>query len=97
MTLDGLTLHFVVDEIKTEIIGCKVDKVHQPQPDTIILTLRAPKKNLRLLICSGALDSRMHMTTYKYANPKSPPMFCMFLRKYITGARIRKIDRKSVV
>ncbi len=93
MTLDGLTLHFVVGEIKKEAFGCKVDKVHQPQPDTIILSLRAPGKNIRLLICGGAGDSRMHITSHKYENPKSPPMFCMFLRKYITGSRVSKIEQ----
>lgn len=93
MTLDGLTLHFIVAEITKEVIGCKVDKVHQPQPDTIILTLRAPRKNVRLLICAGASDSRMHTTAHKYENPKTPPMFCMFLRKYITGAKISKIEQ----
>ena len=93
MTLDGLTMHFVVDEISEEIIGCKVDKVYQPHPDTIILALRAPGKNVRLLICAGANNSRLHLTTQKYPNPKSPPMFCMFLRKHITGARIASVEQ----
>lgn len=93
MTLDGLTLHFVSDEIKTNIIGCKVDKVHQPHPDTIILSLRAPGKNVRLLLCANAFNSRMHITTQKYTNPKKPPMFCMFLRKHITGAKISRVEQ----
>ena len=74
-------------------VGCKVDKIHQPRPDTIILSLRAPGKNLRLLICGGASDSRIHITTQKYPNPKVPPMFCMFLRKHITGAKIAAVQQ----
>ena len=93
MTLDGLTMHFVVNEIRETAVGCKVDKVHQPRPDTIILSLRAPGKNLRLLICAGASDSRIHQTTHKYPNPKVPPMFCMFLRKHITGAKIAAAEQ----
>ena len=46
MTLDGLTLHFVVKELETQIIGCRIDKIHQPRPDTVILALRAPGKNI---------------------------------------------------
>jgi predicted ribosome quality control (RQC) complex YloA/Tae2 family protein len=88
MTLDGWTLHFAVQEMKEELLGCKVDKVYQPQPDTIILALRAPGKNPRVLICAGAADSRMHLTESKYENPKAPPMFCMFLRKHLTSATI---------
>lgn len=91
MTLDGLTLYYAVKEIKEEITGCKVDKVHQPQPDTIVLALRTPGKNPRLLICAGAADSRMYLTEQKYENPKVPPMFCMFLRKHLTGAKITDV------
>ncbi len=91
MTLDGLTLHDIVEELKGTVTGCKVDKVHQPQPDTVVLALRAPGKNPKLLISAGAFDSRLHLTGQKYANPPSPPMFCMFLRKHLTGAKITDI------
>ncbi len=88
MTLDGLTLHYIVKELANRLSGCKIDKIHQPQPDTLLLSLRAPGRNDKLLICAGAADSRMHITGQKYTNPDSPPMFCMFLRKHITGAKI---------
>jgi len=93
MTIDGLTLHFAVNELNEALTGCKVDKVHQPRPDTVVLSLRAPGKNLRLLVGAGAADSRMHLTEYKYQNPKKPPMFCMFLRKYISGAKVAEISQ----
>ncbi len=96
MTLDGLTLYYAVKEIREEITGCKVDKVHQPQPDTVALALRAPGKNPRLLICAGAADSRMHLTAQKYENPKVPPMFCMFLRKHLTGAKITDVAQTGL-
>jgi predicted ribosome quality control (RQC) complex YloA/Tae2 family protein len=96
MTLDGWTLHFAVQEMKEELLGCKVDKVYQPQPDTIILALRAPGKNPRVLICAGAADSRMHLTESKYENPKAPPMFCMFLRKHLTSATITDVGQKEL-
>ena len=96
MTLDGLTLHIVVNELKEPILGCKVDKVHQPQPDTVVLSLRAPGKNPKLLISAGAFDSRLHLTNQKYANPLSPPMFCMFLRKHLTGAKIVGVEQTGL-
>jgi|AGTN01.1.fsa_nt_gi Predicted RNA-binding protein homologous to eukaryotic snRNP len=96
MTLDGLTLYYAVKEIKEEITGCKVDKVHQPQPDTIVLALRTPGRNPRLLISAGAADSRMYLTEQKYENPKAPPMFCMFLRKHLTGARIAGVAQTGL-
>ena len=96
MTLDGLTLHDIVEELQPVIIGCKVDKVHQPQPDTVVLALRAPGKNPKLLISAGAFDSRMHLTEQKYPNPPSPPMFCMFLRKHLTGAKITDVAQTGL-
>lgn len=96
MTLDGLTLHVIVNELKEPVTGCKMDKVHQPQPDTIVLSLRAPGKNPKLLISAGAFDSRLHLTEQKYANPPSPPMFCMFLRKHLTGAKIVAVEQTGL-
>lgn len=93
MTLDGLTLHYIVKELAGQLTGCKVDKVHQPQPDTVLLSLRAPGRNTKLLICAGAMDSRMHTTEQKYTNPDTPPVFCMFLRKHITGAKITAVEQ----
>lgn len=96
MTLDGLTLHHIVEELQGIIAGCKVDKIHQPQPDTVVLNLRAPGRNPKLLISAGAFDSRMHLTEQKHVNPPSPPMFCMFLRKHLTGAKITGLSQSGL-
>lgn len=96
MTQDGLTLHYTTLEIREHITGCKVDKIHQPKPDTVVLFFRTPAKSLRLLICAGASDSRMHLTTQKYENPKSPPSFCMFLRKHISGAKVADVQQTGL-
>jgi predicted ribosome quality control (RQC) complex YloA/Tae2 family protein len=96
MTLDGLTLHYIVKEAVDALTGSKIDKVHQPQPDTILLSLRAPGISSRLLISAGAADSRMYITAAKYSNPKVAPMFCMFLRKHITGAKVKAIEQMGL-
>ena len=96
MTIDGLTLHFAADEINEQITGCKVDKVHQPKPGTILLALRAPGKNIKLLINTGAFDSSMYLTSGKYENPAKPPMFCMFLRKHITSSRVTAVSQHGL-
>ena len=96
MTLDGFTLHYIVDEIGQQITGCKVDKVSQPKPDTVILSFRAPGKSVRLLVSASASDSRMHITNYKYENPKTPPAFCMFLRKHLTGAKVAEVKQNGL-
>ena len=89
MPLDAICLNAVKNELSGQITGMKIDKVQQPERDMIILSLRGKGvQTLKLLISVGASDARVHITEYKFENPKSPPMFCMLLRKHITGARI---------
>ena len=93
MTIDGLTLHVCVKELQEKIIGAKIDKIHQPIRDEIILSLRTQSENLKLLISLSAGDCRIGLTQEKKANPPSPPTFCMFLRKHITNARITAVEQ----
>ena len=44
MALDGLVIHSLVDELSTKLVGGKVDKVHQPEDDEIVLYIRNNKE-----------------------------------------------------
>ena len=88
MPLDAICLSAVREELTGQIIGMRIDKVQQPERDIIILTLRGAGATRRLLLSSGTGDARIHLTEHQFENPASPPMFCMLLRKHITGARI---------
>ena len=96
MTLDGLTLHRIVLELKERTAGTKIDKIYQPEKNELILHLRAPGKNEMLLISADAGHSRMHLSSVKKKNPDKPPVFCMFLRKYISGAQITNIEQTGL-
>ncbi|MBU5590776.1 NFACT family protein [Clostridium sp. MSJ-4] len=91
MALDGIFLQSLVHELKDEILNCKIDKVNQPEKDEITLTLRGPKGNRKLLISSSPNYPRIHLTEEPKTNPAQPPMFCMLLRKYLIGGRIRDL------
>ena len=94
MPLDAICLTAVKDELSRQIIGMKIDKVQQPERDMVILSLRGNGgKAYRLLISVGAEDARMHLTEFKFDNPNLPPMFCMLLRKHLTGARILDVTQ----
>lgn len=88
MALDGIMLSKIKDELSKKSIGLRVDKVQQPTRDEIILTLRGKHGNCRLLFCVRADSPRMHFTSHHIDNPPVPPMFCMLLRKHLTGATI---------
>ena len=93
MPLDAICLTGIVRELRQEIVGLRVEKVQQPARDQVVLTLRGNKK---LLLCAGASQARVHLTSAVRENPASPPMFCMLLRKHLTGGRLAAIDQPAL-
>ena len=91
MALDGYFLSKLKDELCQRAVGAKIDKVQQPSKDEILLTLRHRSGSEKLLICVRADAPRVHFTAQNAQNPTTPPMFCMLLRKYLTGAKITAV------
>ena len=90
MPLDAICLKAVVEELRPRLLGLRIDKVHQPAKDQVILLLRG---NQRLLLNAGANAPRIQLTETPRENPAEPPMFCMLLRKHLVGARIAAITQ----
>ena len=88
MPIDALFLTAVTRELTDTLIGCRVDKVQQPERDTLLLSLRSPGTSCRLLLSASSNHPRIHLTEEAMENPAQPPMFCMLLRKHLTGGRI---------
>lgn len=93
MPLDALCLSGVVAELKPILTGAKIDKVHQPGRDEMILALRLGRGNGRLLLSASPNHPRLQMTELSRENPDAPPMFCMLLRKHLTGGRILSVEQ----
>jgi len=92
VTLDGLTLHLAVEELNSLLVDAKVQKVQMPSKEEVVLQLYANNTgNVRLSISADAGDCSLYLTKQQKPNPKVPPAFCMFLRKYLTGARIKSV------
>ncbi len=92
MPFDAFFLSAVAAELSQTILDARIDRVQQPQRDAVILQLRSPQAgNCRLLLTASANHPRIHLTEMSLENPAQPPMFCMFLRKHLTGARIVKV------
>ena len=85
MALDAICLQAVVEELRPQLLGLRIDKVQQPARDQVILLLRG---NKRLLLNAGANAPRLQLTALSRENPAEPPMFCMLLRKHLVGARV---------
>ncbi len=93
MPLDALCLMPLKNEIRAAAEGAKIDKVQQPGKNEIILSLRGIGMSRRLLISASSGRARVHFTDSFFENPQSPPMFCMLLRKHLTGARICSVTQ----
>ena len=93
MALDALCLSAVLTELRAAILGGKIDKIHQPGAQDVILAVRGPAGNVKVLLSANPSHPRIHLTTLERENPDKPPMFCMLLRKHLTGARILDIEQ----
>lgn len=93
MPLDSVTLSALCAELRERVTGARIDKVQQPERDTVLFSLHGPGGNGRLLLCGGVGTARAHLTEARYENPAQPPMFCMLLRKHLTGARIAAVEQ----
>ena len=93
MPLDALCLTAVAGEVRSAVIGGKVDKIYQPTRDEVVLYVRGQGENVRLLLSANPGHPRANLTTLNRENPEQPPMFCMLLRKHLQGARILELNQ----
>ncbi len=94
MPLDALCLSGLVHELDQTVTGGKIDKIYQPGRDEVVLALRTPARgNVRLLLSANPSHPRLQLTGISRENPDKPPMFCMLLRKHLSGARILAVDQ----
>ena len=85
MAFDAVFLSAVLSELREKLIGLRVEKIQQPARDAVLLQLRGKE---RLLLSANVNRPRIHLTGATYENPAQPPMFCMLLRKHLSGGRI---------
>ncbi len=96
MPLDAVYLTHVASELRRTLSGAKIDKIHQPARDEVVMSLRSREGSFRLLLSVNPAHPRVHITTAPTENPPSPPMFCMLLRKHLTGGRLTEITQPSM-
>lgn len=93
MAFDGIVIHAVALELNELLTGGKIDKIHQPERDTVTVSVRTREGAHRLLLCANPSCARVHLMESAMENPMQPPMFCMLMRKHIGGGKITKIEQ----
>ncbi len=92
MALDAVAIRALVDELQC-LVGGRIDKMHQPERDEIIVSVRTLEKSYKLLLSASSANPRFHLTQYTKKNPKTAPLFCMLLRKHINSGKIKAIEQ----
>ena len=87
MALDGAFLYAIKSETES-LIGGRVEKVHQPSREEIIISLRTRQGSHKIMISANAGSARVHITKLTVDNPNTPPMFCMLLRKHLGSGKL---------
>ena len=93
MALDGIFLHLLSEELKTVLIGARVDKIYQTQKVELVFLMRTRSGTYRLLLSASGNAPRLHLTTQQIENPANPPMLCMLMRKHLVGSTLIGVEQ----
>lgn len=95
MALDGAFLHCIREELLT-LVGSRIEKIHQPARDLLILCFRGKMGAVRVLCSASANAARIHITEQTIENPPQPPMFCMLMRKHLGGGKLENVRQDGL-
>ncbi len=92
MAFDAFYMTCVLEELRA-LQDVRIEKIHQPARDTVLLLLKHRQGREKLLIAANPAAPRLHLTAASPENPPEPPMFCMLLRKHLSGGRLKAIEQ----
>ena len=98
MAFDGFTTKVVVNELNSKIINSKIDKIYEPDKNTIILCLYSQefREYYKLTICIDSHNYRINLSEHQKSNPLVAPNFCMLLRKHLLNGKIVSISMNNL-
>ena len=89
MALDGFFLKAYTRQLRNQLTGVKIEKIYQLSND-LVIHFRG-RQNGKLRLSADSTHPRILLTDEKIESPETPPMFCMLLRKHLTGGIITDI------
>lgn len=96
MALDGILLNLAKKEILDSAQFGRVEKIHQPSREELVIHLRTKSGAKKLLLSVRANSPRIHFTQHAPENPSTPPMFCMLMRKRLVNASLVDIRQSEL-
>ncbi len=95
MAFDAGFLAAAAAEIKKTALGARIERITQPERDTVVLQMHTSEGGRRLLINAGSSNPRIGFTDLGMENPPTPPLFCTLLRKHLSGARLSDVRQEG--
>ncbi|MBO4559476.1 MAG: NFACT family protein, partial [Lachnospiraceae bacterium] len=92
MAFDGLIIADLVSELRSRTIGGRITRIVQPEHDELIITVKT-QDTIRILMSADASLPLIYITDAKKEAPDRSPAFCMLLRKYIMGGKIKDVSQ----
>ncbi len=93
MSFDGFFLHHIVEELRSELVNGRIQKINQPFEQELVLQIRSNRQSHHLLLSAHPVFGRIQLTQTTFENPAQPSTFIMVLRKYLQGALIESIEQ----
>ena len=88
MAFDGIVISALCKECSEKLTEARIDKIYQPEKDELVISVRSNLGAHKLLLCANPSFPRFHLTKITKENPEKAPMFCMLLRKHLSGGKI---------
>ena len=95
MAFDGIVTKAIAAELQN-LSGSKIDKIFEPNKNTIVFGLYFSGAHYLLNICIDSQNYRINLTKHTKPNPKTAPNFCMLLRKHLIGMYIKNITTNNL-
>ncbi|MDR2833010.1 MAG: NFACT family protein [Streptococcaceae bacterium] len=93
MSFDGIFTHLIVKELSESLVGGRINKIHQPYEQELVLIVRSKGKNQKLLLSAHPSFARVQVTNMAFNNPDTPPNFLKLTRKFLEGAFLSEIEQ----
>src|SRR5699024_8062513 len=96
MAFDGVVTKEVTHELNQTIKMGRVNLIFQPTSTEVAINLRSNQQNYVLLFSIHLSYESFLITNDYYRNPGDPPLFCMVLRKHLSGASLTSIEQDGL-
>ncbi len=97
MTIDGLTLRCLAQELDAKLKGSRVQQIYHPQPNMVTLKLYSAQYQEEVTLVIGFDNPPwFHVSKSRMDNPISPSSFCMLLRKHVKNGFVDSVRQDGL-